>query len=361
MMYNSVFNTPNGGIYPSTVINPVNEKPQVSTLNEKEEKILASTGGNEFVFTEEEMAVAHCNHAPSNNGQNVLEVENDDGVVAKFRCRRCHTTFEVDRRITESDVSKVCEVMHNILNTIKTYLGSEISPQFARDVFSIDAAFPKLPKLYSQARKSIEQKVAALNQQFQYANPGAYFGQVNPYQTAFANGLNSPSAQFQYNQYAAAAYPTFNGNGMPQQMYGYTGQPMNGMPANPYAAQTPQMVNPYAPQQGYAPSPVGGLMTADSNPLYTSQTSGVAPEGTGTYSVPAPNSGMMFNSVVPSNVSVNPAAPMAGTTTQATPQMNIPTVGSPAPALPPVTNPTPAAAPVPNAATPVGNTSTITL
>ena len=51
MMYNSVFNTPNGGIYPSTVINPVNEKPQVSTLNEKEEKRLASTGGNEFVFT----------------------------------------------------------------------------------------------------------------------------------------------------------------------------------------------------------------------------------------------------------------------------------------------------------------------
>ena len=317
MMYNSVFNTPNGGIYPSTVINPVNEKPQVSTLNEKEEKILASTGGNEFVFTEEEMAVAHCNHAPSNNGQNVLEVESDDGVVAKFRCRRCHTTFEVDRRITESDVSKVCEVMHNILNTIKTYLGSEISPQFARDVFSIDAAFPKLPKLYSQAKKSIEQKVAALNQQFQYANPGAYFG---------------------------------------QQMYGYAGQP--GMPVNPYAGQTPQMVNPYAPQQGYAPSPVGGLMTAE-NPLYTSQTSGVAPEGTGTYSVPAPNSGMMFNSVVPSNVNVAPAAPMAGTTTQATPQMNIPTVGSPAPALPPVTNPTPAAAP--NVATPVGNTSTITL
>ena len=354
MMYNSVFGTPNnGGIYPSTVINPVNEKPQVSTLNEKEEKILASTGGNEFVFTEEEMAVAHCNHAPSNNGQNVLEVESDDGTVAKFRCRRCHTTFEVDRRITESDVSKVCEVMHNILNTIKTYLGSEISPQFARDVFSIDAAFPKLPKLYSQARKSIEQKVAALNQQFQYANPGAYFGQANPYQTAFANGLNSPSAQYQYNQYAAAAYPIFNGNGMPQQMYGgYAGQPMGGIPTNPYG-QTPQMVNPYAPQQGYAPSPVGGLMTADtmSNPLYASQTSGVAPEGTGTYSVPAPNSGMMFNSVVPSNVNVTPAAPMAGTTTQATPQMNIPTVGSPAPA----------AAPAPNAATPVGNTSTITL
>ena len=95
-------------------------------------------------------------------------------------------------------------------------------------------------------------------------------------QIHIANGLNSPSAQYQYNQYAAAAYPTFNGNGMPQQMYGYAGQPMNGMPVNPYA-QTPQMVNPYAPQQGYAPSPVGGLMTADSNPLYTSQTSGTAP------------------------------------------------------------------------------------
>lgn len=369
MMYNSApaFGAPiNGGFpYPSTVINPIQEKPQVSTLTAKEEKILASTGGNEFVFTEEEMAVAHCNHSPSTNGQNVLQVESDDGTVAKFYCTRCHTRFEVDRRITEQDVTKVCEVMHNILNMIKTYLGSEISPEFARDVFSIQAAFPKLPRLYGQAKKSIEQKVAAYNQQFQYANPGAFYGQPNPYQTAFANGLTSPAAQYQYSQYAQAAYPMFNGNGMPQQIYGYTAQPMNGaMPVqNPYA---PQMANPYAPQAGFAPAPVGGLMTADSNPLVASQPASGAPAGTGTFTVPAPNSGMMFSSVQPSQVSAAPSAPMmVGAAPQVTPQMNVPTVGTPAPAVPPIANPTAAttATAAPNAApaTPVGNASTITL
>lgn len=371
MMYNSAptFGAPTGGFpYPSTVINPIQEKPQVSTLTAKEEKLLASTGGNEFVFTEEEMAVAHCNHSPSSNGQNVLQVESDDGTVAKFYCTRCHTRFEVDRRITEQDVSKVCELMHNILNMIKTYLGSEISPEFARDVFSIQAAFPKLPRLYGQAKKSIENKVAAYNQQFQYANPGAFFGQANPYQTAFANGLNSPAAQYQYSQYAQAAYPMFNGNGMPMNQYAQYGQPMAGaMPAqNPYA---PQMANPYAPQAaGFAPMPTGGLMTADANPLVASQPANgsTAPAGTGAFTVPAPNggAGMMFNSVQPAQVTAAPAAPMTGTSAPATPQMmNIPTVGA-APAVPPMANPTTTTATAaPNAApaAPVGSSSTISL
>ena len=363
MIYNSTPSfggTPTGGFpYPSTVINPIQEKPQVSTLTAKEEKLLASSGGNEFVFTEEEMAVAHCNHSPSTNGQNVLQVESDDGTVAKFYCTRCHTRFEVDRRITEQDVSKVCDLMHNILNMIKTYLGSEISPDFARDVFSIQAAFPKLPRLYAQAKKSIENKVAAYNQQFQYANPGAFFGQANPYQTAFANGLTSPAAQYQYSQYAQAAYPMFNGNGMPINQYNqYGGQPMAGaMPAqNPYA---PQMANLYTPQAGLAPMPTGGIMPAGSNPFVAEPANG-APAGTGAFTVPAPNggAGMMFDSVQPTQVTAAPAAPMAGATAPATPQMNIPTVGA-APAVPPIANPT--AAPNAAPATPVGSTSTISL
>ena len=371
MMYNNAtgaFGAPTMGYpgYPNTVVNPINEKPAVSTLTEKEEKILASTGGNEFIFTEEEIAVAHCNHAPSPNGQNVLILESDDGTVAKFRCNRCHATFEVDRRITEEDVSKVCEFMNNVLHTIKTYF-PELPNEFAKNLFTIQAAFPKIPKVFNLAKNSIPQKVAAYNQQFQNANVGAFYGQPNPYQTAFANGLTSPSAQYQYNQYAQAAYPTFNGNGMPQQAYyNYTGQPMAGAPVqNPYG-QMPQMSNPYAPQAGaYSPAPVGGIMTADAmNPLYAAQSTNAAtaPAGTGTFSVPAPpnnNVGLSFSNVQPSQVVTNPAP-------AATPQMTIPTVGNVNPAAPPVSNPAPAATTptaTPNVApaTPVGGTASITL
>ena len=110
------------------------------------------------------------------------------------------------------------------------------------------------------------------------------------------------------------------------------------------------------------PTCVGLIPTADANPLVASQpASGVAPAGTGAFTVPAPNggTGMMFNSVQPAQVTAAPAAPMTGTTAPAaTPQMNIPTV-------PPMANPTAAttATAAPNAApaAPVGAPSTISL
>lgn len=351
-MYDTPANPMVGGFgYPSTVINPVNEKPAVSTLNQQEEKILAKTGGNDYVFTPEEIAVAHCNHAPGSNGQNVLSVESDDGTIAKFYCTRCHTHFEVDRRLTESDVSKVCDVMHNVINMVKTYLGGEVPPDYARDVYAFQAALPKLPKLFGQAKKSIERQVAALQQQYQQSIPATFYGNVNPYQAAYANGLTSPQAMNMYSQYAQAVAPTFNGNGVPQQMYAYGGQPMMGAPVQqqPYGfPQAGYTQNPYAPNafgNGVTPMPTGGMMTPDmSNPLVA----GASAQPNAGFSVPTPNGGglgLSFNA---------PATPTATPQmTAAAPAMSVPMAG--ASMAPPI------ATPADPKKTPAGNTASVTL
>lgn len=368
MMYNNApaANPMVGGFgYPSTVINPVNEKPAVSTLNQQEEKILAKTGGNDYVFTPEEIAVAHCNHAPGSNGQNVLSVESDDGTIAKFYCTRCHTHFEVDRRLTEADVSKVCEVMHNVINMVKTYLGGEVPPDYARDVYAFQAALPKLPKLFGQAKKSIERQVAALQQQYQQSIPGAFYGGVNPYQTAYANGLTSPQAMNMYTQYAQAVAPTFNGNGIPQQMYAYGGQPMMGAPVQqqPYGfPQAGYAQTPYAPSAfgGVAPMPTGGMMTADmSNPLVAGAPAQPVNAG---FSVPAPAGGglgLSFNAAAAPAATPQMTAAPAAAPTAATPAMSVPMAGA---AIAPPIAPTAApAAPTAPEAAPAGNTASVTL
>lgn len=202
-----------------------------------------------LAITEEELKRAMCNHRelsgmPSLKG-------NDDGTCT---CYICGHTFSITNELTNDQVVTSCNVIENILQTIKLLYNS-MDPTTGREFFQILAFIKKIPKLYEIASNDFKKYEGVYGfSQGSQQNAFAIFGSLtNP---GFGGGYNMGMGNPQY----TGQQPMYNTAPMgyaPQQpMYGNAPQ-MNPQMGNPFVAgygmNAPQQP-PFPGQQGFAPT-----------------------------------------------------------------------------------------------------------
>lgn len=197
-----------------------------------------------LAITEEELKRAMCNHRelsgmPSLKG-------NDDGTCT---CYICGHTFSITNELTNEQVVTSCNVIENILQTIKLLYNS-MDPTTGREFFQILAFIKKIPKLYEIASNDFKKYEGVYGfSQGSQQNAFAIFGSLtNP---GFGGGYNMGMGNPQFTGQQGFAP---NGYAPQQPQYQYGQQPMPQM-GNPFVAGYGMNAQqPFPGQPGFAPN-----------------------------------------------------------------------------------------------------------
>lgn len=224
---------------PIQLTNPLT-KAQLELLKQKGDKLT-------LTLSELDIAKAICTHKDGNKISLVrLDPTNPDRVT----CRVCGETFD----LTNGDhaaVEAACELMTNIIQTIKTYW-LDVPADVAQNLYTILPLIQRMPKIYDVAQKNFQQ-VENVNRM---------------------NEVNQPMG---FNMFQQLMSPTM-GMGMPMNgYYGYQ-QPMYQQPngvagqevfPNPIGVPAqPQQPMYQQPMYGMAPNPVAMPQPQYNAPMY---------------------------------------------------------------------------------------------
>ena len=281
---------------PIQLTNPLT-KAQLELLKQKGDKLT-------LTLSELDIAKAICTHK---DGNKIALVRLDPANPDRVTCRICGETFD----LTNGDhaaVEAACELMTNIIQTIKTYW-LDVPADVAQNLYTILPLIQRMPKIYDVAIKNFAQvenvnRMNEVNQPYGFnmfnnlMNPmfgmgmGGYYGggyqqpmtyQQNPQQgqEVFPNPIGVPAPQQpMYQQspmmpqygaapnpvsmpqpnYGAPAYQDPNMGGNP---FGYDGAPVPQQPAAQAAPQQPAGAFQNAPQQAPAAVPAPSADTVN--------------------------------------------------------------------------------------------------
>lgn len=222
--------------YYGVSLNPQEAIKGDTTLSPEDYKILTETGGkNSLILTDEEAAIARCNHR---NLENVLNIK-EGAEPGTLHCEICGQTWNACTNITSADVVTWVKSGESILQTIKTF--GNLPKEYAQIIYGSLGFIKKIPEMWNKAQSNIksigskyENMVSTPNAQPIYAQPN--YGYTAPVPPLYQP---QPYAGYYQNPY------------MPQAVY-----------AQP-AVVAPQTAVPQFVQPVQQPMPSGGIMTSE--------------------------------------------------------------------------------------------------
>lgn len=224
--------------YYGVSLNPQESLKSDTTLSPEDYKILTETGGgNSLVLTDEEAAIARCNHRDLKNELRLKE----GAEPGTLRCEICGQTWNACLNLTSADVAVWVKTGESILQLIKTF--GNLPKEYAQIIYGSLGFVKKVPEMWNKAQNNIktlgskyENWVSTPNVQPVYAQPN--YGYTAPVPPMYQQP--QPYAGYYQNPYMAQAVYAQPAVAAPQ-------------------VAVPQFVNPVVQQ----PMPSGGIMTSE--------------------------------------------------------------------------------------------------
>lgn len=216
-----------------------------STLSQEEyARLVKNSNPFSLALTETEVLKGICNHQKPDGSGDAL-VQDPDGTI---RCEICQYRFNPVSDLTKDDVTEACNLVNDILQTIKLlYIDMPINA--SREFYQIIPLIDKVPQLFDIAVKNFSK-----HENFNvWGYRGQNMGTMNLF-NMLAGALNGTGPM-------PMGQPMYNPG-----MTGTMGQPMYNAPAGTPVGAVPPMSNGFGYPNG-APMPMG-------QPMYNPQTQG---------------------------------------------------------------------------------------
>ena len=148
-----------------------NVKPGETTLSPEDYKLLTEkAGGSSLVLTDEEAAIARCNHHDL-NGRIVLENKTEPG---KLYCPICKQSFIPPTNVSYKEVKDWEELGESFLQWIKTF--GNLPKEYAQIIYGSLGFLKKIPEMWKRSEQNLNRGSNEWANQVLFD----YNGNVNP-------------------------------------------------------------------------------------------------------------------------------------------------------------------------------------